>query len=204
MRTSRPAFRPVPPSSLPRAAPGDAVTTPAPAASKLTPDARRSLALLAGGDLDPAAAAAARGLADDCPHCRGHLGDVRGGLAALRSCEAADHGGGLWPAVRDGLGDADDAAGGAVEVAAAPAAGRWAMPAFAVTAAALLVGAFAWAPVSGHLPWSDGPSAAPTPVGEEQYLPPRRPDAPALRPARPAPVDRFGRPIPRVRQDLRR
>ena len=111
--------------------------------SLLTADSRRSLALLAGGDLDPTAAPAAQTLADDCPDCRGHLASVRGGLEALRQAEPAEQPGGLWASVRDGLTVA--------EPAVAPAPSRPWMPIFAVTAATLLVGLFAFGPTAGEV-----------------------------------------------------
>ena len=71
--------------------------------SLLSADARRTLALHAGGDLDGSEATRARRLAEDCPDCRGHLAAVRGGLAALSDCPADASDSGLWPAVRDAL-----------------------------------------------------------------------------------------------------
>ena len=113
------------------------------APSRLTVDARRALALLAGDDLDAAAAGSARELVEDCPHCRGHFESVRDGLDALRRSEPLEPAAGLWPAVREGLTIASPAA--------EPAPARPWMPAFAVTAAALLVGAFAFAPNAGQV-----------------------------------------------------
>jgi len=117
------------------------MTVPSPP-SRLTTESRRTLALLAGDDLDPVASAEARALTDECPHCRGHFESVRNGLEALRRCESAEQEGGLWNAVRDGLTVAAPAA--------EPAASRPWVPAFAVTAAALLVGLFVYAPTAGE------------------------------------------------------
>ena len=112
------------------------------ARSRLTADARRSLALLAGGDLPAGEAADARALAADCPDCGAHLAAVRRGLSALADCPAEAGDSGLWPAVRDAL--------PAVAIAADPPraslARRFAAPATALTAAAVLVGAFAVGP----------------------------------------------------------
>ena len=137
------------------------MSAPAPAApSRLNAEARRSLALLAGGDLPPADAAAARELADTCPHCRGHFESVREAVDALGRHEVAAPTGGLWPAVREGL--------TAGRPAAEPAAARWAMPTFAVTAAAALVGVFAFAPAAGEaLPGWFQPSGTVRPAGQE-------------------------------------
>ena len=149
--------------------------SPAAAPSRLTAEARRSLALLAGGDLSPADAAAARGLAETCPHCRGHFESVRDAVDVLSRHEVAAPAGGLWPAVREGLTVA--------EPATEPAAPRWAMPTFAVTAAALLVGAFAFAPAAGEaLPGWFQPSGTVRPAGQESPVRPEyktfpRPDA---------------------------
>ena len=110
--------------------------------SKLTADARRALALHAGGDLPDAEARAAQSLADDCPHCRGHLAAVRGGLSALAGCDAGDADSGLWPAVRAGL----PSVGLAADPPSAPWARRFAAPATALTAAAALAGAYAFGP----------------------------------------------------------
>ena len=173
-----------PAPSSPR--PSAPMASPArPAASRLTADARRSLALLAGGDLDPAADAAARSLADDCPHCRGHLAGVRGALDALGAWDGEDAGGPLWPAVRDRL--------PAVCVATAPAEREFGgrlnryLPAFAVTAATLLVGAFAFGPAGGQLApvagWFSGPAQV-RPVAD---------DGGERQDVRPVLRDRFGR-----------
>ncbi|MEM9701388.1 MAG: hypothetical protein AAF907_02940 [Planctomycetota bacterium] len=148
------------------------MTAPSPAdrpsRSLLNADSRRSLALLAGDDLEATDADAAQKLADECPDCRGHLASVRGGLDALRNHEPAEHPGGLWSEVRDGL----DAAFPATE----PSSGRRWMPAFAVTAAALLVGLFAFAPNAGQvLPdWSQ-PGETVRPAGNPGPVNPVRP-----------------------------
>ncbi|MFH5802872.1 hypothetical protein [Alienimonas sp. DA493] len=152
------------------------MTVPPSPPSRLTADARRSLALLAGDDLDAAAAADARALANDCPHCRGHYESVREGLDALRRCEPMEQGGGLWASVREGLTVAEPAA------PPSSAASRLWMPTFAVTAATLLIGLFAFAPNAGQvLPGWFEPSGVVRPVGEglepaerERYRP-RRP-----------------------------
>ena len=142
-----------------------APTPPAP--GLLTADARRSLALLAGGDLDAAAAPAARKLADLCPHCRGHLADVRASLAALGRCDPHPAAAGsLWGPVRAGLHAAPAAA-----PAREPAAKRWAMPAFAVTAAAALAGLFAFPP-GDVLPGAFAPGGVVRPAADGQYLAP--------------------------------
>ena len=127
--------------------------------SRLTADARRALALHAGGDLDGRAAADAQALADGCPDCRGHLHAVRGGLAALADCDAGPSDGGLWPGVRAAL--------PAVTPAAPPAKARWYAPALAVTAAAILVGAFAFGPGGNATPFA-GDARAPRAVGGDE------------------------------------
>ncbi|QDT16937.1 hypothetical protein [Alienimonas californiensis] len=143
-----------------------------PAQSLLTNESRRALALLAGDDLDAAAATQARSLAEECPDCRGHYESVREGLDALRRCTPVEQGGGLWAAVRDGLTVA--------EPAAPPSATRAWIPAFAVTAATLLIGLFAYGPNPGEvLPgWFEPPGVV-RPVGEvgpaeRERLQPRR------------------------------
>ena len=158
-----------------------------PAPGLLTADARRSLALLAGDDLPPDAAAAARDLAASCPHCRGHLERVRGGLEVLTESAAVpgDAGESLWPGVRDRL----TSPAPAVTLAPEPreyAAGwnRW-IPAFAVTAASLCVGLVLYAPQAGEIfGGSAGPSGTlrPASVG----APPADRERPAV-PARVAP-----------------
>ena len=110
--------------------------------SLLTADARRALALHAGGDLSGVDAARAGKLADDCPDCRGHLADVRGGLEVLAECDAGACDSGLWPAVRDAL----PAVTPAADPPRASFAKRFAAPATALTAAAVLVGAFVAGP----------------------------------------------------------
>ena len=129
--------------------------------SLLSPDARRALALHAGGDLDGPAAADARRLAEDCPDCRGHLADVRGGLAALADCDAGDCDSGLWPAVRDALPTKTVA----VDPPPASVWKRFAAPATALTAAAVLVGAFAFGP-TGNAVSRPGDAAAVRAVNE--------------------------------------
>ena len=161
---------------------------PSPATpSRLTADARRTLALLAGDDLGSGEIPAARALADECPRCRTHLAEVRGGLDALAACEATgDRGESLWPSVRDSL----------PAVSLAPAErdyasrlNRW-TPAFALTAAAVLVGAFTLGG-DGSLGWLDGGAdARPVSAERSERLPAT--DRPAM--DRPV-VDRYGRVI---------
>ena len=133
----------------------------------LTADARRALALHAGGDLAGPEAAAADKLAADCPHCRGYLADVRAGLGALAAYPADAADSGLWPAVRAALPH--------VELAADPppasAWNRFAAPATALTAACVLIGAFAAGP--GLLPTGgdDGAVSVQTIRGERVTLP---------------------------------
>ena len=181
MTAARPSFyiTPVPP------APMSGPTAAAP--SRLNADSRRALALHAGGDLVGAEAADAQALADGCPDCRGHLASVRGGLSALGNCDAGDADSGLWPAVRASL--------PAVTPAAPPAKARWYAPAMALTAAAVLVGAFAFGPTDTALPrvWDAAVPAKPVnetepaPAPSFKTFPPRR-SAPALR-------DEYGRVI---------
>ncbi len=150
--------------------------------SLLTADSRRALALLAGGDLEGEDAADARALADQCPHCDGHLQGVRQGLEALRRCDPAEQAGGLWASVREGLTVAAPAAGPAF----VRPARSW-TPAFAVTAAALLVGLFAFGPTAGEvLPEWFEPIAPVRSVGEELEMRPA--ERPAARPYQSAPL----------------
>ncbi|NNJ25826.1 hypothetical protein [Alienimonas chondri] len=137
-----------------------------PSRSLLTTESRRSLALLAGGDLDPSAATAAQTLADDCPDCRGHLASVCGGLEALRRAEPLEQPGGLWNGVQQGLAIASPAA--------APAPSRPWIPVFAVTAAALLVGLFA-TPFGDVMPFLNGPDQGVVmPAAEQETVVPQR------------------------------
>ena len=125
---------------------------------------RRQIALLAGEDLSPADASAAERAVHSCPDCRGHFESVREGLSALGDSAADAHPGtpSLWPQMRDRL--------AVVSPAAPPSRMNGWIPAFAVTAAALLVGLFAYAPQWGQVAgggYADPGRAAVYPAGDQ-------------------------------------
>ena len=181
MTSARPSSSTPPALPAPMSGPTAAATN-RPPGSQLNAESRRALALHAGGDLAGTEAADAQALADGCPDCRGHLASVRGGLSALANCDAGDADSGLWPAVRASL--------PAVTPATPPAKARWYAPAMALTAAAVLVGAFAFGPTGNAVPWG-GEEPRARAVGSETEAPP-----PALR-------DAYGRLIVPVRPDAR-